>query len=144
MAEHQRISETLADCVRYLLAGLFALVIYSAFTFSDQKAHAANPVAAAPGYLSFTLRSAGNSKFYITDTNRKVICVYSLNGNELRLVSVRRFDQDSSIIDGSIKAPVAVEANGCTRDDAKVFVRNCKAILDEAARKYGQKSIGGE
>src|SRR5688500_8052090 len=86
---------SMAIWLRYLMAVLFGVVVWSGA--GNRSADAANPVSAATSYLSFTVRLGANSKFYITDTNRKVICVYSLAGEKLRLVSARKIDHDTKI-----------------------------------------------
>ena len=106
-------------------------------------AHASVPVGAAVSYLSFTTKDAGNGKFFITDTNKKVIVTYALNGETLRLVSARKFDHDLKLVDGSVKAPESLEGanNGLTREDVKNYAKNSKAQLDALAKKYGQPGM---
>jgi hypothetical protein len=106
-------------------------------------AHASVPVGAAVSYLSFTTKDAGNGKFFITDTNKKVILTYALDGQTLRLVSARKFDHDLKLFDGSIKAPESLEAanNGLTREDVKHYAKNSKAQLDALAKKFGQPAL---
>jgi hypothetical protein len=135
--------EKAAVITRYLIVVAFAFALSGGFGFrGGNPAHAASPISAAPGYLSFTVKNANNSKFYITDTNRKTICAYSLNGDQVRLVSARKIDIDSRIVDGTLKAPVNIE-NGVTRDEAKEYLKNCQPTLEAAAKKFGLQNIGG-
>jgi len=124
------------------MAGLFGVFVWSGA--ANRPAEASNPVSAATSYLSFTVRLGTNNKFYITDTNRKVICVYTLAGEKLRLVSARNIDNDSKIVDGSIQAPIAIEGAGVTRTQAEQYAQNCKPLLDNLAKKYNQPVIGGQ
>ena len=139
------ILEKAAHIARYAMVAVFAIALSATWQSnngSGDRAYAATPVSAAPSFLSFTAKVGGNSKFYITDTNRKVICVYSLTNDQLRLVSARKFDHDSRIRDGSIKAPVAMEGMPLTRDDAEAYANNLQKLLDAAAKKYN-KPTGG-
>jgi hypothetical protein len=107
-----------------------------------QSAQASVPVGAAVGYLSFTANESGDGKFFITDTTRQVILTYSLSGGQLRLVSARRFDHDLKIVDGALKAPQSLEqTQGVTRDEALLYIRNSKPLLDALARKCGKASM---
>ena len=143
--ENGSVLEKLAIVSRYLLVALFAAALASGwFGASSDRAFAAAPVGAAPSCLSCTMKAAGNSKLYITDTNKKVICVYSLNGESLRLVSARKYDFDSRIVDGSM--PVhgkALDGIAATREAAQSYVKGCQPELDKLSKKIGQQ-IGGE
>jgi hypothetical protein len=141
----EAILEKAAHIARYAMVALFAVSLSATWQSSGgsgDRVHAATPVSAAPSFLSFTAKVSGNGKFYITDTNRKVICVYSLTNDQLRLVSARKFDHDSRIRDGSIKAPVAMEGMPLTRDEAEVYANNSQKVLDAAAKKYNQPTGG--
>ena len=60
----------------------------------------AEGIAAAPGYIALTVAKGQN--FYIIDTGAQVICVYTINGGQLRLVAARKFDFDTKIWDASV------------------------------------------
>jgi hypothetical protein len=145
MCRFESFLEKSAYVARYMIVAVFAIAMAAAWrgSVSPDKVYAATPVAAAPGFVSFTAKITGNSKFYLTDTNKRVICVYSLTNDQLRLVSARKFDQDSRIKDGSIKAPVAMEGMPLTRDEAEVYANNSQKVLDAYAKKYNQP-VGGE
>jgi hypothetical protein len=141
----EAILEKSAHLARYAMVALFAIALSATWQSSGgpgDRVHAATPVSAAPSFLSFTAKVGGNGKFFITDTNRKVICVYSLTNDQLRLVSARKFDHDSRIRDGSIKAPVAMEGMPLTRDDADAYANSSQKVIDAVAKKYGQP-VGG-
>ena len=140
--------EKLAHVSRYLLVALFAAALAAGWmTGNPDRVSAATPVGAAPNYLSFTVKSAGNSKFYLTDTNLRTICVYALVNESVKLVSVRKFDFDSQVVDSSIKVNnVALESmGGATREHAASFVKGCQNQLDAATQKFGENMgpIGG-
>jgi hypothetical protein len=139
--ESPSILEKFAIGARYAMVAMFAGAIALLLTQKISVVNAATPVAAAPSYLSFTTKNNGNAHFYITDTNRKVICVYSLIGDQLRLVSARRFDDDSRIVDATFKAPFALEGPGATRDDVINYTKNCIPHLDALAKKCGQPKV---
>lgn len=141
--ENPSVLERLAIVTRYLLVALFAAALVAGLNGSARPAHAAAPVGAAPNYLSCTIKAGGNNKLYITDTNKKVICVYALINDGVRLVSVRKFDADSRIVDGSLKAPVPLDGIGVTREGAHAYVKLCRPLLDAAAKKIGHP-LGGE
>jgi len=87
-----------AQIFRYVLAGLFALVLFggsSSLPMPGSVAHSSG-VSSAPGYLTSTLR--GNDRFYLVDTNEKIICVYGLSSESLKLFSARRFNLDEQIL----------------------------------------------
>ncbi|HYF52374.1 MAG TPA: hypothetical protein VEJ63_23405 [Planctomycetota bacterium] len=116
-----------AHVFRYILAGLFALVLFGGSSVlplpgSTVQAHG---ISSAPGYLSTTIQ--GNERFYLIDSNAKIICVYGLHGQELKLFSARRFNVDEQIFDGSIKAPIAIEGqDGVTYEQAEQYLKNTK------------------
>jgi hypothetical protein len=133
MQESVKISslERVALATRYVLAGALAVVLWGALSGGTQTVNAGAGISAAPEYVSLTL-SANASKFYIIDTNSRTICVYSNNGDALRLVSVRKFDLDEEIFDGSIKAPIAIEGgSGVTRENVEAYLKNTKPMLSK-------------
>lgn len=137
-----------AIAARYLLLGLALAWFVSAKPEVSnvahiETAHASVPVGAAVSYLSFTTKDVGEGKFFITDTAKKVILTYSLNGEQLRLVSARKFDEDLRLVDGTIKAPESLESigQGLTRDDVKTYAKNSKAQLDALAKRLGKDQM---
>lgn len=139
--------EKLARVSRYLLVALFAAALAGGWLGGNgpDRVYAAAPIGAAPNYLSFSIKSPGNSKFYLTDTNRRTICVYALVNESVRLVGVRKFDVDSQVVDSSIKVGGATleSVNGATHDQAANYVKLCQPILDSASQKFGNP-MGGE
>lgn len=141
-------SERAAIAARYLLLGLGLAWLVTAKQDASRvmkidPAHASVPVGAAVSYLSFTTKDVGEGKFFITDTAKKVILTYTLNGEQLRLVSARKFDEDLRIVDGTIKAPESLEGagQGLTRDDVKAYAKNSKAQLDALAKRLGKEQM---
>src|SRR5437764_1293814 len=59
----------------------------------------ANSIAVAPGFIMLTVPTGPGGSLYITDTNKQVVCGYSMVGDKLRLNSARKFDFDSDILD---------------------------------------------
>ena len=90
----------------------------------------ANSVGAAPGYLMLTVQVGPASTLYISDTNKQVVCGYSMTGDKLLLVSARKFDYDGDIFDSTIPAPRALTGNGISREDAKQYGENIKKIKE--------------
>jgi len=137
--------EKLAHVSRYLLVALFAAALAAGWmTGNPDRASAATPIGAAPNYLSCTVKIGNNSKFYITDTNSRTVCVYSLIGDSIRLVSVRKFDFDSRVMDSSLNAPVPADGKSLTRDDAKNYAKNSQSQVEAALKKIGQQLPEGE
>lgn len=140
--------ERTAVAARYALLGL-ALVWFvharpePGRMMQINPAHASVPVGAAVSYLSFTAKDVGEGKFFITDTAKKVILTYSLHGDQLRLVSARKFDHDLRLVDGTVKAPESLEGagNGLTREEVKAYAKNSKMQLDALAKKLGKESM---
>jgi hypothetical protein len=144
--ESTRLPERVALCARYLIIAGFAMV-FSVMMWGakDDRAHASSPVAAAPSVISFTAKINRDSKFYITDTSRKIICVYSLVGDKLRLVSARKYNHDSQILDSNLPGAITIEGgNGITAEQAEQYVKQAKPELDRVADKWKVHSIGGQ
>ena len=139
--EDRSFGEHVASAVRYIIVGMIAVVLFG--TSDDgrsamNRAYASGGIAAAPGYHATTINGTG-SRFYITDTNAKIICVYSLHGERLKLVSARRFDNDEKVFDGSIKAPIAIEGgSGVNFEDTEKYVRNAKPAVDDLMKLIGR------
>jgi len=127
------VSEQIAGFVRYMIIIVAAVALLSEFSGEHgARVHAATPVAAAPSYISFTAKANATNKFYITDTDKTTICVYTLETDKLRLVSVRKFDADSKIMDGTIKINgKTLEGVMATRNDAEQYAKNCQPILEK-------------
>ena len=148
--ENPSVLERLAIAARYALVALFAAALASGWlAATGDRAYAATPIGAAPNYLSFTVKNGGNSKFYLTDTNQRTICVYTLVNESIKLVGVRKFDVDSQVVDSSIKGhtfPALESANGVTREQAGVYVKLCQPTLDNASQKFGNPMgpVGGD
>src|ERR1043165_8007290 len=111
-------SEPLAKLARVILLGAIVVVLGliimsprdSAFNpMTVRRAQAEGTICAAPGYLMLTMAIGAASKLYLNDTNQKVLCVYEVTGDKLRLVGARKYDYDTTIFDGSIPAPKAIE-----------------------------------
>jgi hypothetical protein len=98
----------------------------------------AQGICASPGYLMTTLGATNADRFYLMDTNKQVICVYSVDGDKLRLVAARKVDYDSDIWDASVPLKgIKVEGgNGVSRDEAKAYLDEFKVEMDKLqARK---------
>lgn len=104
----------------------------------------AEGVAAAPGHLVLTSPMTNDSKFYLIDTTRKVVCVYNLNGSKMRLVAARKMDHDAEIVDSSVNVTTAdgksqiksfEGGNGIDRSVAKDYSEGLKKMLEAATKK---------
>jgi len=102
-----------------------------------RSAAADGGVCTAPGYLMLTMNVGASEKLYITDTAKQVICVYSVNGDALRLVSARKFDFDSDIADASqpINGKPIEGGNGISRKEAEEVSKQIKAWLEGGGSK---------
>jgi hypothetical protein len=81
----------------------------------------------------------GSTRFYIIDSAKKVICVYNMTGDKIRLVNARQYDCDTDILDASIDVPVAggtmkafEGGNGLSRVEAKAYSEGLKKMMDQA------------
>lgn len=137
------LSYKLALLTRYIIVALFGVLVFSGLSGEHDagQLHANGGIAAAPSHLCLNVRA--NQRFYVVDTiaSPRRICVYSLNGDELRLVSARRIETDLNIFDGSIKVPRSIEGGtGVTADDADAYLNAIKQdaeVRKAAAPKYG-------
>jgi hypothetical protein len=142
MPERERtLSSKLMVLTRYLILALFGVLVFSALSGEKESGQVhASGIGAAPGFICLNVKA--NQRFYIVDTvaSPKRICVYSLNTDELRLVSGRRIDTDLTIFDGSIKIPRSIEGgNGVTAEEADKYleaIKTDKEIQKAAAPKY--------
>ena len=95
-----------------------------------------------PGYLAINVNMDNASKFCLIDTNRKVICVYNLNGSKMRLVSARKFDHDAEIVDSSVTGVQTSDGkgviapwegqNGLSRKLSKDYAEGLQKLLEKA------------
>jgi hypothetical protein len=147
--DKKSLGDRLAFTARMLiLTGIGVLAILIATTpnanpLSVKHAQAEGGVAAAPGYLVLTTNGSNAARFYLVNSAKQTICVYTLNGGELRLVAARKFDYDSQIFDASIqvdlpsgmrmKAPEGTD--GFDRTQAKAYAEGLKAMWDKAQKK---------
>jgi len=133
---------------RFLLLTGIAVVAALILTASPQQRAAVNPlqigpasaaggICAAPNYLSMTTMN-GNNKFYVIDTNRKVICVYRIQASAIRLVAARKFDADERIWDSSLplmnNKPLE-GSDGATRDQASKYADDVQKLIETAINK---------
>ena len=104
------------------------------------RAQADGSVCAAPGYLMLTMAIGANSKLYLNDSNKQVLCVYEVTGDKLRLVSARKYDADAAIFDMSIPSAkggkVPEGGNGITRDEAKTYGDEIQKSFAEYKKKF--------
>ena len=130
-----------------LLAGIavFAALIIA----SPDTRNAVNPmrvgnaqanggICSAPNYLALTAGAGDNDKFYVIDTNKKVICIYRIQTASIRLVCARKFDEDEKVWDPSIpllKNRPLEGADGVTRADAKDYADSLQKFLDSGKKK---------
>ena len=138
---HGSLASRLMLMTRYVILALFGVLVFSALS-GDRESNQvhASGIAAAPGYLCLNVKTS--QRFYVVDTvaSPKRICVYSLNTDELRLVSARRIDTDLDIFDGSIKVPKSIEGgNGVTAEEAEKYrdaIKSIPMIQKAAAPRY--------
>ena len=140
------------DCAcrvsRYLLLTGIAVVAALLITAPPSQRLAANPlrmstanaaggVCSAPNYLALTT-TGGTDKFYIIDTNKKVICVYRIQTAAIRLVAARKFDEDEKIWDASLPLMNGKSldgSDGATRDQAKKFADDMQKLIEQGKKK---------
>ena len=141
MADEKRsFLEQAAVLTRYLVVAVIAVIVFGAATSvqrSGNQVFASGTVSSLPGHLTLTLKPGTNNKFYLVDTYRKIILVYFLSGEKLRLVSARPFEQDSKILDSTIKAPIAIDGGyGATATEAEQYAKNSNAIIENEKKKF--------
>lgn len=141
-------ADKLATVARVVLMGAIAVVL-GLIVIAPKSSNIVNPltvgraqadgsVCAAPGYLMLTMSIGANSKLYLNDSNKQVLCVYEVTGDKLRLVSARKYDNDSSIFDMSIPTggKVPEGGNGITRDEAKTYGESIQKSFTEYKKKF--------
>jgi len=85
-----------------------------------------------------TSGGGGSTRFFIIDTAKNVICVYSLTGEKIRLVNARKYDYDADIPDASLDVGGmrAFEGgNGLSRNEAKAYSEGLKKMMEAGAGK---------
>lgn len=103
------------------------------------SAQANGGICSAPNYLALTAGGGGNDKFYVIDSNKKVICLYRIQTAEIRLVCARKFDEDEKIWDPSIpllrnNKPME-GSDGVTRSEAKDYADLLQKFLESGKKK---------
>jgi hypothetical protein len=101
-----------------------------------RSAHA--DIAAAPDFIALSVAADQNSKFYLIDTTKQVICVYQLVGEKIRLVAARDFAQDTDIVDtsGAVGGQPSPEGgNGATVKEAILYRDALKKAIEDAEKK---------
>jgi hypothetical protein len=131
-----------------LLAGI--AVVTALIIANPESRQAVNPlrvgtaqanggICSAPNYLALTVGASNEDKFYVIDTNKKVICVYRIETAQIRLVCARKFDEDEKIWDPSIpllrnNKPLE-GSDGVTRDDSKYYAEQLQKFLESGKKK---------
>jgi hypothetical protein len=145
-ADKKSLGDTLAFTARMLiLTGIGVLAILIATTpnanpLSVKHAQAEGGIAAAPGYIALTTNGSNAARFYLVNSAKQVICVYTLNGGQLRLVAARKFDHDRQIFDASISVVtpegISMKAfegtDGLDRSEAKGYAEGLKKLWEQA------------
>jgi len=130
-----------------LLAGI--AVVAALIIASPSSRNSVNPlhvgtaqanggICSAPNYLALTAGVSDNEKFYVIDTNKKVICIYRIETAQIRLVCARKFDEDEKIWDPSIpllRNKPLEGADGVTRNDAKDYSDLLQKFLETGKKK---------
>lgn len=102
------------------------------------RANADGSLSAAPGYIIMPVKQGAAARFLICDSTKQVICLYEMNAEKLRLISVRKFDKDSEIFDASLRvgreAPEG-HAKGLTRAQAGEYADAIKAFRENFEKK---------
>lgn len=133
-------SETIAVASRYVIVALFGLLVFGGLT-GEKSTRAEAGICAAPEYLCLNITNG--RKFFVCDTAAKRILVYSLKGDDLRLVSVRKMDADLNIVDANnIKNVKGVQGtSGWTSDEAEAYLEAIKKqpdVVKAADPKYNK------
>ena len=140
------ILEHLASWTRFLLLAAIAVVLGLILTSPEyplvmSRAHAEG-LSAAPGFICTSIAATNSERFYLVDTNKQVICIYSVTNDQLRLQSARKFDFDANIPDGSHQITVGNKAlklegnaNGLSRDEAKDYGEAVVKMIENAKIK---------
>src|SRR5947209_2140574 len=99
MSENQSPYDRAAKVARFVLVAAILVVVALLITAPKSEIYPGGPfmmrpavadvgggVSAAPGFLALMLGSSTSDKLYLVDTINKVICVYSVVNDHLRLV----------------------------------------------------------
>ncbi len=125
-----------------IILGVIVTTPRNEYPLQMSRAQAAG-IAAAPGYLMTSLNATTADRFFLVDTNKQVICVYQVSGDQLRLIAARKFDIDSDILDGSfpMKGVKLEGGNGLSREEAKSYLDEFKLLVEkiENGKKVGKK-----
>jgi hypothetical protein len=145
-----------AERLRVVLAGAIVLMIgltlwkapWSGGDRYIMKSAYGNSVGAAPGMLALTLPGEGNAtqntKIYIVDTSKMVVCVYAFRNEKIRLVSAREFSKDMDIKDASDRMPTPDGRawikppegnNGFDRETAAAYAKGQELFEKQAKKK---------
>jgi len=138
MAKIARVVLLAAIAVVLALIVISPKILMNSNPMSIGKAHAEGSISAAPGYLMLTMATGANSKLYVNDSNKQVICIYEVTGDKLRLVSARKYDFDSTIFDMSIPmgGKVPEGGNGLNREGAKAYGETIKKGFEDFQKKF--------
>jgi hypothetical protein len=110
---------------------------------------------AAPGVIAISLGGGGGtagggesgaagggggaaSRFYIIDTAKNVICVYTITGEKVRLINARKYDYDTDILDASLDVAGIRSfegGNGLSRVEAKAYAEGLKKLMESGQAK---------
>jgi len=130
-----------------LLAGI--AVVAALIVASPDTRNAVNPmrvgdaqanggICSAPNYLALTAGAGDNDKFYVIDTNKKVICLYRIETDKIRLTGARKFDKDELIWDSSLplfNGKPLEGGGGATRDQADKYGQDVQKLIESSTKK---------
>jgi hypothetical protein len=161
-------NESRASCVaRYIRYGLMlavavmvALILLEVPWQSQQRFRVrsayADGIGAAPGMIAISLGGGGGggsaggetsttagggsatNRFFIIDTAKNVICVYTMTGEKIRLVNARKYDADTDIVDASLDVAGIRSfegGNGLSRVEAKAYSEGLKKLMEAGQPK---------
>ncbi len=119
-----------------IVLGLIVTTPRNDYPLTMSRAQAAG-VGAAPGFICTTLAEGNANHFFLIDTKNKVVCVYAVLSDRLRLVAGRKFDIDSDVVDASFAGKVRLEGgNGLQREDTKIYIEEVmKPALEKLEKK---------
>jgi len=142
------IADRASGIARFVLLAGIAVVAALILSNPDTR-NAANPlrvstaqanggICSAPNYLALTAGAGNEDKFYVIDTNKKVICIYRIETAQIRLVCARKFDEDEKVWDPSLpllRNRALEGADGVTRNDAKDYADQLQKFLESGKKK---------
>ena len=113
----------------------------------------AESVAAAPGFLAVMLPGGGGDvggggagggvgglRFYLVDTTKQVVCVYTMVGDRIRLVSAREYSRDMDIVDASLTVPTKGGAQIRSFEGTQGIDRATAEAYADGLREWQSKS----